>query len=117
MAFSGGGSINQARMFAQLKPLDQRPGKVSSDQVINRLRGKLSHIPGATVYLQVPQDVSVGGRGSNSQFQYTLQADDLTELNHWASVMLERLKKIPELRDAEQRSASARARDATRGGP
>src|SRR6202050_4294914 len=100
MAFSGGGSINQARMFAQLKPLDQRPGKVSSDQVLNRLRGKLSHIPGATVYLQVPQDVTVGGRGGNSQFQYTMQADDLNELNHWALVMLQRLAKIPELRDA-----------------
>ncbi|HXN64070.1 MAG TPA: efflux RND transporter permease subunit, partial [Candidatus Acidoferrales bacterium] len=45
-------------------------------------------------------DVSVGGRGSNSQFQYTLQADDLNELNHWALVMLQRLAKIPELRDA-----------------
>jgi len=100
MAFSGGGSINQARMFAQLKPLSERPGKVSSDQVISRLRGKLSHIPGATVYLQVPQDVTVGGRGSNSQFQYTLQGDDLNELNHWAGVMLQRLAKIPELRDA-----------------
>jgi len=100
MAFSGGGSINQARMFAQLKSLDERPGKVSSDQVINRLRGKLSHIPGATVYLQVPQDVTVGGRGSNSQFQYTMQGDDLNELNHWAGVMLQRLAKIPALRDA-----------------
>ena len=87
MAFSGGGSINQARMFAQLKPLNSGR-KVSSDQVINRLRGKLAIIPGATVYLQVPQDVSVGGRGSNSQFQYTLQADDLNELNHWAGMLL-----------------------------
>ena len=100
MAFAGGGGFggtNSARMFSQLKPLQDR--KLSVDEVIARLRPKLSHIPGATVFLQAPQDVSVGGRGSNSQFQYTLQADDLNELNHWANVMLEYLVKIPELRD------------------
>ena len=84
-------------MFAQLKPLSVR--KISADQVINRLRRKLCRIPGATLYLQVPQDISVGGRGSNSQFQYTLQADKLDDLNHWAPIMLARLKKIPELQD------------------
>jgi multidrug efflux pump len=98
MAFSGGGADNQARMFSQLKPLDQRGG-LSADQVIDRLRGKLSKIPGATLFLQVPQDISVGARGSNSQFQYTLQSEDLTELDHWAPIMLDRLKKIPELQD------------------
>jgi multidrug efflux pump subunit AcrB len=100
MAFAGGGGFggtNSARMFSQLKPLQDR--KLSVDEVIARLRPKLSHIPGATVFLQAPQDVSVGGRGSNSQFQYTLQADDLNELNHWANVMLAYLAKIPELRD------------------
>jgi multidrug efflux pump len=97
MAFSGGGSTNAARMFGQLKPLSVR--KISTDQVINRLRGKLSRIPGATLFLQVPQDITVGARGSNSQFQYTLQADNLDDLNNWAPIMLARLKKIPELQD------------------
>jgi multidrug efflux pump len=92
------GNGNTARMFIQLKPIKQR--KLSSDQVIARLRGKLSHIPGATLYMQAVQDVSVGGRGSNSQFQYTLQADRLDDLNHWAPIMLQRLLKIPELRDS-----------------
>ena len=97
MAFSGGSNITRAGMFAQLKPLSER--NVSADQVIDRLRDKLATIPGASVYLQVPQDVNVGGRGSNSQFQFTLQDDDLNELNHWSGILLERLSKIPELQD------------------
>ena len=107
MAFAGSGGFggtNTARMFAQLKSLQDR--KLSVDEVISRLRPKLSHIPGATVFLQAPQDVSVGGRGSNAQFQYTLQADDLNELSYWANVMLQRLSKIPELRDANSDAQS-----------
>ena len=107
MAFAGSGGFggtNTARMFAQLKPLEER--KLSVDEVIARLRPKLSHIPGATVFLQAPQDVSVGGRGSNAQFQYTLQADDLKELSYWANVMLQYLSKIPELRDANSDAQS-----------
>ncbi len=95
-------SGNTARMFIQLKPLAER--KLSADQVIARLRGKLAYVPGATLYLQAVQDVNVGGRGSNSQFQYTLQADTLQDLNYWAPVMLQRLTKIPELRDANSDS-------------
>src|SRR6185437_9396492 len=96
-AFTGGGSENTARMFAQLKDISIR--KVSADQVIARLRRKLSGIPGATLYLQSVQDVSVGGRGGNSQYQYTLQADKITDLNHWAPLLMARLSKIPELLD------------------
>ncbi|MGH9728578.1 MAG: multidrug efflux RND transporter permease subunit [Candidatus Acidiferrales bacterium] len=96
-AFTGGGSENTARMFAQLKDISLR--KVPADQVIARLRRKLSGIPGATLYLQSVQDVSVGGRGSNSQYQYTLQADNSTDLNHWAPLLMARLNKIPELLD------------------
>jgi multidrug efflux pump len=97
MAYSGGSNITRAGMFAQLKPLSER--NVSADELIDRLRGKLATIPGASVYLQVPQDVNVGGRGSNSQFQFTLQDDDLNELNHWSEILLNRLSKIPELQD------------------
>ncbi len=93
----GGGGENSAHMFAQLKDISIR--KVSADQVIARLRKKLSGIPGATLYLQSVQDVSVGGRGSNSQFQYTLQADKIADLNHWAPLLMARLNKIPELQD------------------
>src|SRR5712692_4057129 len=84
-------------MFAQLKPIQER--KLNSDQVIARLRGKLAKIPGATLIPQSIQDVNVGGRFGNAQYQYTLQADVLEDLNHWAPILLQRMTKIPELRD------------------
>jgi multidrug efflux pump len=93
----GGGSSNSARMFAQLKPLSER--KVSADQVIARLRGKLAHMPGATLLLQAVQDVSTGGRYGGAQFQYTLQADQLDDLYYWAPILMQRMSRIPELRD------------------
>ena len=97
-AFTGGGNgTNSARLFMQLKPKSIR--KISADQVIARLRGKLAKIPGASLYLQPVQDVSVGGRISGGQYQYTLQADQIRDLSHWAPIMMERMRKIPELRD------------------
>ena len=97
-SFTGGGSGGStARMFAQLKPLNER--KLSADQVIARIRSKTAGIPGAALYLQAVQDLSVGGRGSAAQYQYTLQADNLDDLTHWAPILQQRLAKIPELRD------------------
>ncbi len=97
-AFTGSGNgTNSARLFMQLKPKSVR--KISADQVIARLRGKLAKIPGASLYLQPVQDVSVGGRISGGQYQYTLQADQISDLSHWAPIMMERMRKIPELRD------------------
>lgn len=97
-AFTGGGNgTSTARMFAQLKPLSER--KISSDQVIARLRGKTSHIPGAALFMQSVQDVNVGGRFGGAQYQYTLQADNLDDLYKWAPIMMARMRKIPELRD------------------
>ena len=97
-AFTGGGNgTSTARMFAQLKPLEER--KIDADHVIARLRGKTSHIPGAALFMQSVQDVSVGGRFGAAQYQYTLQADNLDDLYHWAPIVMNRLKQIPELRD------------------
>ncbi len=97
-SFTGGGNgTSSARMFAQLKPLEER--KISADQIIARLRGKTSKIPGASMFLSAVQDVSVGGRFGGAQYQYTLQADKLDDLYHWAPIVMERLKQIPELRD------------------
>jgi multidrug efflux pump subunit AcrB len=100
-AFAGGGrnSNNQGFMFIALKPLDQRPGRVSADQVVARLRGKLSSVPGAILYLQANQDIQVGGRGGAAQYQYTLSDENLNELNSWAPLLLARMKAMPELRD------------------
>ncbi len=97
VAFIGSG--NSGRMFLTLKPLKERKG-VSADQVINRLRGKLAVVPGATLFLQASQDLQIGGRMSNSQFQYTLQADNLEDLRNWAPRILEKLRSFKELRDA-----------------
>jgi multidrug efflux pump len=94
----GGGAQNQARMFVILKPLNERKG-VSADMVINRLRPKLSHIPGATLYLQSVQDLQIGGRMSNAQYQYTLSGEDLRELYEWAPKLNAKLRTVPMLKD------------------
>jgi multidrug efflux pump len=97
-SFTGGGNgTSTARMFAQLKPLEQR--KINADHVIDRLREKTANIPGASIFLQAVQDVSVGGRFGGAQYQYTLQADNLADLYHWAPIIMERMQQIPELRD------------------
>jgi multidrug efflux pump len=93
----GGGGSNTGRMFIMLKPLGDR--KLTADQVISRLRPKLSSVPGATLYLQSQQELQIGGRGSNSQYQYTLQSEDLNELNTWAPRILAKLRTLPDLRD------------------
>jgi multidrug efflux pump len=97
-SFTGGGSGGStARVFAQLKPLSER--KISADEVIARIRDSTAHVPGAALFLQAVQDLSVGGRFGAAQYQYTLQADNLDDLNHWAPILQARLAKIPELRD------------------
>jgi multidrug efflux pump len=95
----GGGSNNTGFMFIALKPLNQRPGRVSADDVVNRLRRKLTSIPGAILYLQVQQEFQSGGRGSAAQYQYTLSDESLEELNSWAPMLLARARSMPELRD------------------
>ncbi|MDR3455181.1 MAG: efflux RND transporter permease subunit, partial [Rhodoferax sp.] len=95
----GGGSNNVGNMMIALKPLDQRPGRVAAGDVVNRLRRKLTSVPGATLFLQVQQDIQVGGRGSDAQYQYTLSDEDLNELNTWAPQLMARMKAMPELRD------------------
>jgi multidrug efflux pump len=98
IAFSGGNTAqNQGRMFVTLKPLNQR--KVSIDQVINRIRPKTSHVPGATLFFQAAQDLQIGGRFANAQYQYTLSGEDLAELYAWAPKLTDKLKQIPILKD------------------
>ena len=95
--FLGGGTLNSGRMFVSLKPKEER--NVTADQVIARLRGKLSHVPGATLYLQSNQDLRVGGRFGAAQYQYTLQGDDPNELFQWAPRVYETLRELKELTD------------------
>jgi multidrug efflux pump len=102
----GGGSSNQAGMFVGLKPLNQRPapagkkyGHESADQVIANLRGPLNVIPGYSLFLQSQQDLQIGGRQSAAQYQYTLVADNLADLNTWAPLVLKKLQTLPQLRE------------------
>jgi hydrophobe/amphiphile efflux-1 (HAE1) family protein len=97
-AFVGGNNaINSGRMYIMLRPLAQR--HLSADQVIQRLRQRLAVVPGATLYLQANQDIRVGGRQSNSQYQYTLLSENLQELQSWSPRLLNALKALAELRD------------------
>jgi multidrug efflux pump len=95
---SGGGTTtNTGRMFIALKPLEER--KVSADGVIGRLRRQLASVEGASLFLQSTQDLRVGGRGGNAQYQYTIQSDNLADLDKWGPVLLDQMKKEPALAD------------------
>ncbi len=111
VGFAGGNTAaNQGRFFMMLKPLEQRNNchkqhfwqrcpVVTADDVINRLRAKLSVVPGATLILQSAQDLTIGGRSGNAQYQYTLQSANLDDLNNWSPRLLQKLRTLPELRD------------------
>ena len=95
LAFTGGGggtTTNTGRVFVSLKPLSERG--VSAEQIINRLRPKLTAVPGATLILQAVQDVRIGGRQSAAQYQYTIQTDNLDVLNHWGPILLKSMKGL-----------------------
>jgi multidrug efflux pump len=102
VAFTGGSgpgssATNTGRMFVALKPLEER--KVSADQVINRLRPQLAQVPGASLFLQAVQDLRIGGIQSNAQYQYTIQSENLQDLNKWAPVLLGQMRKLHGLND------------------
>jgi multidrug efflux pump len=97
-AFTGGsGAANSGNVFLGLKPLEQR--KLSSSQVIDRLRPKLVTVPGANTFLQAGQDLRIGGRQSSAQYQYTIQSDNLQYLVQWGPVLLQQMKKLKSLTD------------------
>jgi multidrug efflux pump len=102
ISFTGGGGgrggINTASGFIALKPLG-KGRKESAFDVVNRLRPKLSHIPGAQLFMVPVQDVNIGGRQSNAQFQYTVQGDNLQDLLTWAPKLYDKMRTLPELRD------------------
>ncbi len=100
IGFSGGGggtTTNTGRVFISLKPIGQR--MATADQIINRLRPKLAKVAGATLVLQAVQDVRIGGRSSAAQYQYTIQSDNLNELNEWGPKLLKTMRGIHQLTD------------------
>jgi multidrug efflux pump len=93
----GGGGRNTGFMFVTLKPLAER--KLSADRVVARLRGELAKVPGASLFLVPVQDIRVGGRQANAQYQFTLLADELDELRTWGPRVRSALAELPELAD------------------
>ncbi len=95
---SGGGTTtNTGRMFISLRPLAER--KVSADAVIGRLRRQLAVVEGASLFLQSNQDLRIGGRSGNAQYQYTIQSDNLDDLDKWGPVLLQQMRTVPALTD------------------
>jgi len=95
VAFTGGG--NSGVVYIALKPLEER--KISSSDVVNRLRPKLSSITGASAFLQAGQDLRIGGRASSAMYQYTIQSENVQDLTKWGPILLQRMKKLPGFTD------------------
>jgi multidrug efflux pump len=96
--YTGGrGSTNGGFLFIALKPLSER--KVSAMEVIGRLRSKISKLPVAAAFFQPVQDLRIGGRSSNALYQYTLQADNFSDLAHWGPILLANMRKMRILQD------------------
>ena len=110
LTFTGtNGATNTATMFVGLKPLNER--KLSAQQIIGRIRKKLAKNSGLNLYLQAQQDLRIGGRQSNAEFQYTLSSDDLHLLTLWAPRLLAQLRTIRQLTDvnSDQQNAGLEA--------
>ncbi|ELY4438283.1 MdtB/MuxB family multidrug efflux RND transporter permease subunit [Cronobacter dublinensis] len=90
-------SLNSARLQINLKPLDERDDRVQT--VIARLQTAAASVPGATLYLQPTQDLTIDTQVSRTQYQFTLQANSLEALSTWVPKLTERLKTLPQLAD------------------
>jgi multidrug efflux pump subunit AcrB len=104
-----GQTANNGRMYITLKPWDER--KENAFQVISRIDRKMQAVPGIRLFLQVVQDVRVGGRVSRTQYQYTLQDANAAELNTWAPKILDRLRGLPQLADVTSDQENAGTTD------
>jgi len=99
VGFAGGNTAkNQGRMFITLNPKGSQR-TITADQFIGEMRRKLSAVPGASLFMQSAQDLTIGGRMGNAQYQYTVQSEDLKELSIWAPRLLQKLRGLKELRD------------------
>jgi multidrug efflux pump subunit AcrB len=105
-AYAYNPSENTARVFFQLKSFAERTA--TADQVVQRLRREVASVKGAQFFMQVPQNITVGGRLSRTQYQYTLTDTDLAELSHWAPILEREMRKLPQLQDvASDQQSSA----------
>ena len=95
--FTGNSQRNAAQMFMTLKPRNERDA--SADEVVKRLRAKLSKEPGARLFMTPVQDLRIGARAGGSQFEYTIKADELAQLREWEPKIRRALAKLKELED------------------
>jgi multidrug efflux pump len=101
VAFAGGrGNANSGFMFMALKPdAERHKNGDTAEVIIDRLRPKVSNMPGAILYLQSFQDLRIGGRNTATEYQYTLTADSLKDLNEWGPKLKDAMDKLPEVQD------------------
>ena len=85
-------------IYIALKPLG-KGRKVSATEVINRLRPKLNRLPIASAFLQAAQDLRIGGRGGNAQYQYTIQTENIPDLARWGPILMQNMRRLPGLQD------------------
>jgi multidrug efflux pump len=98
-AYTGGrGSSNGGFIYIALKPLG-KDRRISATEVINRLRPKLNRLPVASAFLQAAQDLRIGGRGGNAQYQYTIQTENIPDLAHWGPTLIANMRRLPGLQD------------------
>ena len=90
-------TVNTGRLYIGLKPRDQR--RASANEVIDRLREATKDVEGISLFMQAVQDVQIDSRVSRTQYQYTLEDADETELSQWSSKLLNKLRTLPELVD------------------
>ena len=103
VGFAGGSRAGGGFMFVNLKPVGERD--VKTQQVIDRLRPRLNEIPGLRIFLGPVQDLRMGGRRSNSTYQYTLKSDNLADLRTWSAKLTERMSQYPQLADVDGESS------------
>ncbi|SFN49197.1 efflux RND transporter permease subunit [Variovorax sp. OV329] len=103
VGFAGGSRAGGGFMFVNLKPVGERD--VKTQQVIDRLRPKMNEIPGLRIFLGPVQDLRMGGRRSNSTYQYTLKSDNLADLRTWSAKLTERMSQYPQLADVDGESS------------
>jgi multidrug efflux pump len=101
VAFTGGGRAGGGFMFINLKPVDARAEGDTGQAVIARLRPKLARVTGVSIFLNPVQDLRMGGRSSNSTYQYTLKSDNAADLKQWATRLAESMKRQPALVDVD----------------
>jgi multidrug efflux pump len=95
----GNGPVNTAQVNLSLKPFEER--RLTASQVIDRLRPKLNSLPGARVVLQANQNLKIGAKSSNAQYQYTLRSDSVDDLVQWGPVVFAQIRKLRELTDVD----------------